>query len=252
MSQLAAKLKEAARPGAPPLGFKTHAAEKAPGLVLVARLSVDSLPPAAALKGVDAVLLDAEDLSKQADQLKAAAKSIGETPWGAMVGAIQPGQTTPLKEAHCDFLAFPAEGMPVGILNEDELGKVVVVPATLDDSLAAAINEISVDAAIIRCEEAPLTVGSLLSIVRLTEIIEVPVLVSLPEESGQSELEALRQAGVAGVVLPFRKAHPASRTNEIRQVLDALPVERKKPTRKKAALLPAIGVEEELSFDEED
>ncbi|MBM2831464.1 MAG: hypothetical protein HW414_516 [Dehalococcoidia bacterium] len=252
MSQLAAKLKEAARPGVQPLGFKTHAAARAPALVLVARLSADNMPPATALEGADAVLIDINDLNAQAEQLRAAAKSLGQIPWGVMVNRADRGQTEQLKEAGCDFVAFPADEMLVGILKEEELGKVIIVPAALEDGLAAAINEISADAAIIQCEEeASLTVRSLLSILRLTDIIEIPVLVSLSPGSGQEEIEAMRQAGVAGIVLPLGQGHLATRIKELRQLVDTLPVERKTHPHKKAALLPVIGIEDEASLDEE-
>jgi hypothetical protein len=184
--------------------------------------------------------------------VRAAAKSLGQILWGVTVNSADRGQITQLKESGCDFVAFPADEMPVGILKEEELGKVVIVPATLEDGLAAAINEISADAAIIQCEEeVSLTVRSLLSILRLTEVIEIPVLASLSPGSGQEEIEAMRQAGVAGIVLPLGQGSLAVRIKELRQLVDTLPVERRTHLHKKAALLPVIGVEGEAPLDEE-
>jgi hypothetical protein len=251
MSQLIEKLKDATRQRGQPLGFRANLAAKAPAMMLVARLPGDNVSPTTALTGIDAVLLELKGLSNTA-QLKAAAQRFGSTPLGALVKKVNKQEAAQLAEVGCDFMVFPLTGTPVTVLKEKVMGRIMVIPAALEVSLAAAINELPVDAVLIQSEEEHfLTVQSLMSIQRLTEILEVPALANLPPESGGEELETLKLAGVSGVVLSLDPRQAEAKIDELRQAIKALPAERKKPPTRRTALLPSTSVEERLPLEEE-
>ncbi|MFC1962841.1 hypothetical protein ACFLWB_02455 [Chloroflexota bacterium] len=252
MSQLIEKLKGAARQEGQSLGFKAHLAARSPSMVLVIRLPKEDVPPMTALASVDAVLLEVKGLDSDAALSKAAVRRFGVTPWGVLSKKLNREEASHLKEAGCDFMVFPTMGTPVSALKQEGVGRIMSIPTTLEDSLAAAINELPVDAVLIHGEEEPfLTVQSLMSIQRLTGILKIPALAAIPPESGGEELEALKLAGLSGVVLALKSAQVESKVKELRQAINDLPSEGKKQRARRAALLPSASIEESSPLEEE-
>lgn len=251
MSKLIQKLKDAANLGGQPMGFRAHVATRAPDMTLIARLPGEEVSLFNSQANADAVLLDLKGAFNR-QQLMASAQRFNNIPWGALLETVTKEEAAQLAELGCDFIGFPPAGTPLSILEEKDMGKILVIPSTMEISMAAAINEMPMDAVLIRSDEEPfLTVQSLMSIQRLSEILQVPALAFFPPESSGEELKVLKMAGICGVILAAEPEGVGAKIKELRRAIADLPLEGKKQPSHRTALLPSTGFNENLSTDDE-
>ncbi len=232
-----------------PLGFAALAARtKSPAMAIVAMLGQGQLGVGDQdLEGVDAVLFSGADLDQEAETLSRAIEAIANIPWGASVQTATKEGVEQLKGLGCDFIVFGVDEMPVTFLAEQDMGKVLEVDASLSDNLARPIARLPIDAVLIRAEQWPLTVRLLLDYGRLVGLTDKPCMALLPAAPGAGDIEALREAGICGVVTSEQQV-----LSQIREAVQALPQGRKKK-RKGSAILPAVAEwPTEVSEEEEE
>lgn len=242
MSKLIDKLNQAAEVVSKPIGFKVAQAVSAkPKMLLMARLiqAINISRLADYTTGADAVLIT--KIGSGAKTLQKIAQSVPDIPWGLWLGDVTSRGIKPMLEAGGDFLVFPASAA-LAIPEDDKVGKILQVEASLSESLLKAVNELSVDAVLIASEpgeESLLTWHHLMLFQRFADSLTKPLLVSVPSKVTANELQVLWKTGVDGVVVAAGIGQPAGRFKELRQTIDKLTFPPRQQ-KKVEALLPHL------------
>jgi len=149
-----------------------------------------------------------------------------------------------MMETGCDFVVFPAS-TALATPQDDEIGKILQVEASLGEGLLKAVNELPVDAVLIADEpekERFLTWHRLMLFQRFADLLTKPLLITAPLNVTANELQVLWKTGVDGAVVEVGIGEPVGSLEELRKVIDKLTFPARK--REKAeALLPHTGEE---------
>ncbi len=245
MSRLIDKLHQLSAVVSQSMGFRAAVATSAkPKMLLIARL-VQAGPAGVAdyLGGADAGLLPVSKSSPAASSIREALEAVPDIPWGGWLGDAGREEVARVVEAGCDFIVFPL-GTPLAVVQDSEVGKILEVETSLSDDLLAAVGELPIDAVLVRAEPGQfLTWHHLAQFQRCAGLLPQPLLVSLlPLSVAASELQAVWEAGVAGMVVEVGIEEPAGRLRELRQMMDKLDLPLSRKRDKPAALLPGVGV----------
>ena len=256
MSKFIDKLKRVSQAGLQPMGFRAAPlVPPKPRMLLVATLAqvdIDRLTDYVA--GADAGLLSIAKLSSGAKTLRRICKALPDIPWGGWLKEIGREGIGQIVAAGGDFVVFPAANTLLAILQDEKLGKVLEVEPGLDPGLLKAIDDLPVDAVLIAAEEERdyfLTWHHLMLFRRYADLLTKPLLVSVPPDVTASELGALWEVGVGGVVVTTG-VEPAGRVAELCQMLDKLTLPPSGKRRKVEPLLPYIGGETGITAEEEE
>ncbi len=236
MSKLIDKLNQVARAVSQPIGFRmAQPASSRAWLILLA-----STTQTTDASGADAVLIG--KLSAGAKALPGIARSFSDIPWGLLPGNIDRKEMKAAVEAGCDFLVLSTD-TPLALPEGEKTGKILRVEASLSEGLLRTVNELPVDAVLIAgepAEESPLTWHHLMLFQRLADLLIKPLLVPVPLSITASELQALWEAGVAGVMVEAGDGQSAGKLKELRRIIDNLTFQPRQ-RRKAEALIPRIG-----------
>lgn len=205
MSKLIDLLDKTTEASSPPLGFGAASGRIAtnPPIVLIGQASADEVNGDSALADskADAVLVTMTSLDNNA--LDGVQKALKDRLWGVRVGALSEEQAAQLKEKGCDFVVFDPENTAAAVLNDQDLGSIIAVSADLDEETGGAITGLSLDAAIYAPGESllPLTVQRLIEVQLVRDLVGKHFIISIPAGMTTSDLEALKNAGIAGMVM---------------------------------------------------
>jgi hypothetical protein len=257
MSKFIDELKRVSQFGLKPMGFRAaQVMSQKPRMLLVATVAeadVDRLADYVA--GADAGLLQIPRLSSGGKTLQKISQAMSDIPWGGWLKDIGREGIGQMVEAGCDFVVFPAASSSLAILQNDGLGKILEVEPGLDPSLLKAIDDLPVDAVLITSEKEKgyfLTWHHLMLFRRCADLLTKPLLVSAPSDLAASELQALWEAGVVGVVVETGIGQPKGRLAELRQIIDKLTFPSPGKRKKVEPLLPYITKETEIVSEEEE
>ena len=246
MSRFIDKLNRLSRAESQPIGFRmTQAAPPTPKIQLVVTLAQESVESLADyVAGADAGLLRISKTSSGARSLQKISKLMPDIPWGGWLVGSGPGGIKQITGAGYDFVVFPAGDTPLAMLQNDEVGKILEVEASLGEGLLRAVNELPVDAVLIAGEQREghfLTWQHLMLFQRFADLLTKPLLVSVPSNVTAGELQALWEAGADSVVVEIRAGQPQDRLKELRQVIDKLVFPSPRRRQKLEPLLPRTG-----------
>ena len=235
MSKLADLLTRVSRGPQTRMGFGPRSTDQVPPLLLLASGEARALPAETAGR-VDAFLVT------QGPTEPPAAESLV---WGAQASTAETG---PLREAGGDFLAFEPAQAPASVLNEETLGKVLMVDPEASDTVLRATDALPIDATLLDLTDGALTVERLMSAYRVAGLVRKPLIVVAEPSWGRDELVALRDAGALGVLvrLPVAEGTIA----RLHDIIGALPP-RKRPRPRGEALLPAMREEQPTALPPE-
>ena len=227
----------------PGIGFAaSRQAAAIPSIALIGRVTAAELADDTSLSDspADALLvtLDASDgaaVGRVGDALK-------DKLWGARVGSASADDAGALREAGCDFIVFDAEGTSAAVLNDDDLGKVIAVgfdDPEFDEEEAKAIRTLDIDCALLTPPDGlmPLTVQKLLGIQKMRSTVRKRTMLNVPADTGKSELETLRNAGVAALAVSLADA--GGEIQRIKDDIAGLPRRRTQGSR--GASSPSVG-----------
>ena len=158
-----------------------------------------------------------------------------------------------MAEAGGDFVVFPASAA-LALPEDDKVGKILQVEASLSEGLLKVVNELPVDAVLIASEPAGeplLTWHHLMLFHRFADLLTKPLLVSIPLNTTADELQGLWKTGVDGVVVEVGIGQPAGRLKELRQIIDKLTFPSRQQ-KKVEALLPHLAEKTGTAADEEE
>ena len=260
MSRLIDKLNQVSKTAPQPMGFTVaQPVSPKPKLLLIASLhQVNINGLADYVAGADGGLLHIHQ-SSEAKALQEVSRAISDIPWGMWLGDSGQPEIKQITKTGCDFVVFPAAKTSLTILQNDAVGKILEVEASLSDGLLRAIDEMPVDAVLIAGELREhdfLTWHHLMLFQHFTNLLTKPLLVSIPSNMTANELQALWETGVDGVIAEVGAGRPVKTLSNLRQAIDkpTFPSQRKR--RKSEALLPrigqAMGAETEVGDEEEE
>lgn len=224
-----------------PLGFgTTRAPARNPSVILIGQASAADIEkdPGLSKTDADAILLTMSSSNEKTTNN--ISKILKGQVWGVRVGSISEEQSMYLKEKGCDFVVFDPDNTAAGVLNDEDLGKVIVLSPDLEEEEGHAINGLPVDSALYSPLESiqPLTVQKLIEIEMARAMTGLMFIMSAPGDLVKADIQALRNGGVAGLVIPLDKSNDISKTKELINELPRRPEQNK---RNLAAQAPAAG-----------
>ena len=257
MSKLIDKLNRVSQATPQPMGFRVAQSDSPkPKMLLIASLAQPSIDDLADyVAGADAGLLHISNLTSGTEALQKVLQAVSDIPWGGWLRGTGWGEIKQIVKVGCDFVVFPAANTSLAIVQDDELGKILEVEASLSEGLVRAANELPVDAVLVTGEQKeghPLTWQHLMLFQRFADLLTKPLLVSIPPNVTAGELEALWGAGVDGVVTEITAEQPQDRLKELRQVIDKLAFPSPRKREKREVLLPHSGQESGKAAIEEE
>jgi hypothetical protein len=223
MSKFVDKLQSLSKSPSMPIGFHPSvSALKSPAMLLIAGLSGTQVKEAQIVADVntDAGLILSENPSVKV--VKQMVEAVGDTPLGVFVKGMSEKEINELASLGCDFIVFDIK-IPAAILHKEEVGKFLMIEPSLDQGFVRAINSLEVDGVFIssRGEDSFVAVEHLLVCRRFVELLEKPVIMTLPTLVTKAELTSLWQIGVDGVVAPSTQSVEA--LAELKKMIGDLP-----------------------------
>ena len=177
----------------------------------------------------------------------AAARVLKDKLWGVRLvpspAAYTVEQVEALVEQGCDFVVLESMDSVAAILNDEDLGTVVVLAADADEETSRAVAGLSFDAVLLRSAvtSRPLTLGDLVNIQKVRRRAGQPFLVETPEVLAQADVKALRNLGVDGLVVSVPPLERAAETGAAIRSLKRPPSRRGRSN----ALVPGASIEDD-------
>jgi len=255
MSRFIDKLNQVSQTVPQSMGFRavTPVSSK-PKMLLVASLAeADVEGLADYVAGADAGLLVISKPTSGVSTFKKMSQAVSAIPWGGWLRGVAGKEIEPVAKAGCDFVVFPAASTSLSMVQNREVGKILEVEASLGEGLLKAVDELPVDAVLIDGEKKEgLTWHHLMLFQRFANLLTKPLLVSIPSKATANELQALWEAGVAGVIVEAGAGQPVGGIGNLRQVIDKLTFPPQRKRGKTEALLPYLGPEKGTVAEEEE
>jgi hypothetical protein len=255
MSKFVDKLQSLSKSSVAPIGFHPAASEsKSWAMLLIVGLSGAQVKEAqiAADAKADAGLILGQVPS--ASVVRQMVEAAGDVPLGVFVRGMNEEEANELVGSGCDFVVFDIKAA-AAILHREEVGKFLMVEPSLDQGFVRAINNLEVDGVFISGGDGDsfVAVEHLLVCRRFVELLEKPVVLTLPSSVTRDELTNVWQAGVDGVVA--LSMQPVEELAEIKKMIGDLPNRARGRRAKAGVMLPrqggVVATEEEEEEDEE-
>jgi hypothetical protein len=235
VSKLSDAIRRAGRTAPAPLGFaRAAAAAASPTVLCIVRLNTNEANKAdeAANKGADAVIIEGADAGKVKDFAKKAP--------GLLLG-VRPHkpereQITSLREAGADFVVLDAESAMADALLEENIGFILLVRSDADDTRLRLLSDLNLDAILPPSPNGALTIERLLDLRRFSALGRTPLLVEVSGDADGSSVQALRESGVAGLIL---EASSLGKLEKLRAAIAALPPRGRMREERREVSIPA-------------
>ncbi len=234
MSKLADRIRRAGKVEAGPIGFGV-AAERRPSPTLLCLLRLDKEQAKKVGDTADAAADAVIITGLEAGKLRDALQKLGDVPVGLRAEDAQRATVAAAREAGADFVLLDEESSAEVVL-EEKVGLVLRLGTQAGDTELRALAGLPLDALEIAPIGEPFTVRRLIELRRLSLLSQTPLLVEVTPEIGPSRLEALREAGVAGVILDGKSA---DKLLALRQAILSLPARGQRREERVDALLPS-------------
>ena len=243
MSKFIERLKEVSQNPPKSIGFRTAKTEQSrPRIQLVANIQGNKTKlTTKQLSAADALILPAPESD---------AGDIAYGVWLAHGSIKEVGQAA---KAGADFLILPTKGE---ILPQDnKLGKILQVEASITDTLLRTANELPVDAVLLsegKESGLALTWQRLMLIQRFSALLNKPLLVEVATDISSNELRLIWETGANGVIVTVSDEQTEVVLQNLRKVINALPFPSRRKKDSTMALIPHVIPEaEEPEEDEE-
>jgi len=207
-------------------------------MLCVVRLASNEASKAeeAAKKGADAVIVDGADAGK----IKEFAKKAPDILLGALMRQKSDRESiASIKQAGADFIVLEADSGLAEALLEENVGFVLASRGQPEDTWLRLLGDLGLDALIASVPDGDLTIERLLELRRVSALSRTPLLVEVPADAESSRLQALRESGVAGVIVD---GSSLGKLEKLRETIAALPARGKRREERSEAVLPTAGV----------
>ena len=221
------------------IGFAAARTEKTPGLALVGLVSKSYAKGLATVSklGLDAALLSGID---DAAGLKRYEKSLPSAPWGVSTSSLTETSAQEFRDGGCDILAFSMENTAASALSSDDAARILYVDPEIEERELRAIGALPIAVLILTMKDisGPMDLASLASIASISRRVDKYVLVELAGVPSDKDMEALRNAGVDGLVLDVAAVEPEALAKLKDAALD-MPKQRPSGRRRADAIVPS-------------
>jgi len=235
VSKLSEAIRRAGRTTPAPLGFAARAANTAatPTMLAIVRLASNESNKAeeAAKKGADAVIVDGGDAGK----VKEFAKKAPNVLLGSRPQKPDRENVASLRQGGADFIVLEADSGLAEALLEENVGFVLAARAQLEDTGLRLLGDLGLDALITTVPDGALTIERLLELRRVSALSRTPLLVEVPADAEASRLQALRESGVAGVIID---GSSVGKLGKLRETIAGLPARGRRREERGDAVLP--------------
>jgi hypothetical protein len=245
MSRLIDKLKKIHQAEPQPMGFALNrAASESPKMKLMAYLSSENAEKLSGSTGkADAVLMEVTK-ADEVSVLEKLCRSKDDLA-GGWVKASSSGTFKKALNIACDFVIFPA-ATQLNSIPKDKVGRILEIDLSWTEGMLRTLNDLPIDAVFVSGKDVDLTitVNRLMFLQRLAYMVSKPILVSVPASPTETELQALWDMGISGIVIEVTDEESAKDLGEIQETIKKLttPAFRKKNLR--SAILPRLQAEE--------
>lgn len=188
------------REGAPPqLGFGPRRGERTPGLALIVSTEGKDGTATAAGLSPDAVIVSGT-AAVDAGEIGEAAGSVR---WGARAASLSTESAAAWREAGADPIVFSLSDTALGAVSSRDAARVLAIDAGLTPEELRDINPLPVDAVLVSLPGNPAqwTLQDLAGIARVSGRVGKHLLAEISGAPDADTLEALRNAGVVGLVV---------------------------------------------------
>ena len=247
MSKLSDLIRKASRPEPAPLGFAARAVGGGkPTLLVIVRLSSGDAGKAdeATKKGADAVIIEGAD----AGRVKDAIAKAGSVVLGARPSHSDRKAVVAMRDAGADFVILEPESASAEATLEEKIGFVLDHRGDADDTDLRLLGDLGLDAMIVASPPERLTLAELLKIRRIAALTRVPLLVAVKHDSESGYLHALRDSGVAGVIVD---SSAIGKLGDLRVRIESLPARGRRREERAEAVLPAATPGHDEDFDDD-
>ena len=227
---------EEIREGAPPrLGFGAARPAKLPGLALI--VTADGGKDGASAAGglsPDAVIISGSAV-EQAGEIAEAASGVN---WGVRADGLTTADAASWREAGADIVVVSLSGTALGAVTSKDAARVLVVDPNSAPEELRDINPLPVDAVLVSLPGDPAgwTLQDLASLGRVSGRVGKHLLAEVSAAPDGDTLEALRNAGVAGLVIGLSSG--ADVINGLKQSLMDMPRPGSDSRSRSSAILP--------------
>lgn len=249
MSKLSERIRKASRSDAAPIGFGAAANQKpAPPILLLARQGTDQAGRAseAARRGADLLVFEGD-----VTRLKGKSKELSQVIAGLRLPAVDAMALANLKELGIDFAVFDAAASTADVLLDDNFGFVLALGNEVSDVSLRVMESLSLDALLVPPLDGHLTVQRQIELKRLSLLSRTPLLLELGPSAPTTQLSALREAGVVGLIVDGGRGQ---RLEELRQAIDRLPPPKRgrRGEERAEAIVPSISAAVSAEEEEEE
>lgn len=255
MSKLATLLRRATRTEPAPMGFSLGGNRaKSPGMlatVILDGLDHDAAVAASRL-GADILLLNEGDLDGDAEKIRAIT-SAAAVPCGLRLRKPAAHATASAHGLGLDYLRIEDDEAPASLLLDEDAGFVLAVDKDASDTFLRTLDSMSVDALDAGKVDVPFTLRQQLELRRLSGFSRKPLVIRADDPLSSEDLECLRDAGVAAVMIPA-DGDLDERLNGLRRSIEAMrPRRRRRSDRQDSvAVLPSVDHAAEDEGDDEE
>jgi hypothetical protein len=254
------------------LGFGRERAEEKQPTAIVLLAEIEGLDPAAARSAVAAgaaaiaFVVGPEavgGLAADSDALTSAIDACGDAAAGLVFGAdaeLMNDMPERLAASGVDFVVAPVQRTPASFLMAESMGRVPSIDASQPAALIRALGEMDVDALYVapprrRRNAAELTLYDLMHYRGVAELARPPIMVLAEQGVRPEDLQALRDVGVDGVVIPLRRfGGAAEQLSAYRDAAATVKVQRKRTGSDEggSVFLPRVGAATVASAGDDD
>ncbi len=248
MSKLADRIRSASSVERAPIGFGISASRKpASTMLCLLRLSSGQADRAAeaVAQGADAVIFDRIGGKKLNEQGQEADRPI----LGVWLSGADRSAVVAQREAGADFVVVEWQSASAEVHLEEGIGLVLELGLDASDTTLRLLADLPLDALVVPAPAEPLTLARLMEVRRLAALSRTTLLMEIGEEIGISRLQALRDAGVVGVILADGAQ---GRLAGLREAIEALPARGRRREDRVDAILPNQGSAAGSEGNEED
>ena len=128
---------------------------------------------------------------------------------------------------------------------EEELGRLIAIPADFPEELGRSLEELPLDAVLMTGleEAAPLSVKNLMQVRSIRDLISKPMLLLRTRPLSQGELTVLHDTGIQGIVLDSRSVG-AEDVVKVKEAIESLPPRKTKRDQAPAPVVPRLASRE--------
>ena len=160
--------------------------------------------------------------------------------WGVSCGKLSVDELDALEEAGCDYFVIDPQTAPAGVVGRPDVGTIVMMSEAADRETAVALRSLGVDGTLNTSAvgSGDLTFDSLVQLTKVGASTGGVMLVRVESDMSLTDLGALRDAGVDGIVVSVGTQAGKDLLKQLSKSIRELPPRRRGESRRMQAAAP--------------